>query len=138
MTLRAVSFLSDPAPAPVQGPSVATLSAPARAQLVALREAARWTRARPHRPLMATGEAEAGHTDPYETLVQCLPQALAGPLVIYRHGEPGLSFDEAWVLGLLDRLAAEDWDSLQFLIARRVARPARVAVRVLLGACQTT
>jgi hypothetical protein len=70
-------------------------------------------------------------------MVECLPEAVGSSLVIYRVGEGNLSFDESWILAMLERVDATDWDSLHFLIARRVSRPFRVAVRVLLGACQT-
>lgn len=105
-------------------------------RLRALRGAARVTRTRPYRSLVETCLSGRERCDPYESLAECLPEALGRPLVIYRPAEPCVSFDEAWVLSMLERIDSADWDSLHFLIARRVCREMRVAVRVLLGACQ--
>lgn len=122
---------------------VSCLSDAGQRRLGLLRAAARAGRARPYQSLdMACAAWHAAEDAPrasqqaYETLVRCLPEALKRPLAIYRQGEPSLSFDEAWILSLFDRIAAEDWDSLHFLISSRTPRAARVALRVLLGACQ--
>lgn len=136
MSLHAVQLPRPQHPAKAPERSVASLSAAGRARLSALRAAARVTRTRPYRSLVETCLTERERTDPFESLVECLPEAVGRPLVVYRSGEGSLSFDEAWVLTMLDRIDSTDWDSLHFLIARRVSRPARVAVRVLLGACQ--
>ncbi|ABV95932.1 hypothetical protein Dshi_4222 (plasmid) [Dinoroseobacter shibae DFL 12 = DSM 16493] len=136
MSLHAVQTPAELRPARAPERPVSALSETGRARLAALREAARVARARPYRSLEATCLSERGRTDPYESLVECLPEAVARPLVIYRGAEDSLSFDEAWILTMLERIDSTDWDSLHFLIARRVCRPFRVAVRVLLGACQ--
>ena len=115
---------------------VSGLTAKDHARLQALRLAARRTRVSPHRSLEQTSLTAQDRTTPFASLTRCLPLALGHTPVIYRADEDSLSFDEAWVLRLLDRVDATDWESLHFLIARRVPRRARVAMRVLLGACQ--
>ncbi|WP_424972110.1 hypothetical protein [Dinoroseobacter sp. S76] len=136
MPLHAVPLSSDLRPAKAPERPVASLSKRSQAHLTALREAARTTRFRPYRSLEQTCLLDRHRAHPFESLTACLPEAIDRRLTIYRVGEDSLSFDEAWILAMLDRIDATDWDSLHFLIARRVCRPARVAVRMLLGACQ--
>lgn len=136
MPLHAVPLSTDLRPARAPERPVASLSAKSRARLRALRDAARRTRFRPYCSLEQTCLLDQHRVHPFESLAACLPQAIERRLTIYRVGEDSLSFDEAWILAMLDRIDATDWDSLHFLIARRVHRPARVAVRMLLGACQ--
>lgn len=136
MPLHAVPLSADLRPAKAPERPVAQVSKKSRARLDALREGARKTRFRPYRSLEQTCLLDRHRAQPFESLAACLPEALDRQLIIYRVGEDSLSFDEAWILSMLDRIDSTDWDSLHFLIARRVSRPARVAVRMLLGACQ--
>ncbi|WP_424966197.1 hypothetical protein [Dinoroseobacter sp. S375] len=136
MPPHAVPPAADLRPAKAPERPVAQLSEKGRARLTALRDAARQTRFRPYCSLEQTCLTDRHRAHPFESLAACLPEALDRRIIIYRLGEDSLSFDEAWILSMLDRIDATDWDSLHFLIARRVCRPARVAVRMLLGACQ--
>lgn len=52
-------------------------------------------------------------------LLRTLPQAIGRPLVMRQVGASP-SFDEMWLLRLLDRAIADDFDSLAFLVHSRV------------------
>lgn len=58
-------------------------------------------------------------------LLHVLPQALGRPLLIRRPGPARASFDEAWIIGLIEAAARDDTASLRFAIASRVARAYR-------------
>ena len=55
-----------------------------------------------------------------ETLVKCLPQALGARPVFYAPGEGEYSFDEAWLMRLIQSATGQDLDSFAFLIKSRV------------------
>lgn len=65
-------------------------------------------------------------------LVKVLGQSIAGTFRFNPPGSADTSFDEAWLLRLLDRTRAGDLSSLAFLLHRRVARPYHAVVRTLL------
>ena len=60
-----------------------------------------------------------------ETLVKCLSQALGKKPVFYAPGVRTVSFDEAWLMRLVQSSAGADFDSFAFLIRSRVPHVAR-------------
>jgi hypothetical protein len=58
-------------------------------------------------------------------LVRTLPEGLGRRLAIRRPGEARLSFDEAWLLSLLDASARGDAASTAFLLRSRASSPCR-------------
>ncbi|WP_227284085.1 hypothetical protein [Boseongicola sp. H5] len=67
-----------------------------------------------------------------QALFRALPGLLPGGLRLYAPGDAQVSFDEAWLLQLLNRARAGDLDSLTFLIGRRIAPHARRQVAFLI------
>lgn len=61
------------------------------------------------------------------------PDALGG-LRLFQLGATELSFDEKWLLAALTACARQDTDSLTFLLTRRLQKPARRQVGVLIMA----
>ena len=55
-----------------------------------------------------------------ETLVKCLCQALGKKPVFYAPGVREVSFDEAWLMRLIQSSAGADFNSFEFLIRSRV------------------
>ncbi len=55
-----------------------------------------------------------------EALLRTLSHALGRRTVFFRAGCESLSFDEAWLLRLIDCFASGDLDSVTFLLHRRV------------------
>ncbi|MHA3916119.1 hypothetical protein [Halovulum sp. GXIMD14793] len=69
--------------------------------------------------LLAVNENRAA--DGYAVaLIRTLPQAIGRPPVLRQAGASP-SFDEIWLLRLLDRAIADDFDSLAFLVHSRVS-----------------
>lgn len=66
-------------------------------------------------------------------LLRCLGQALGHQPVFHRVDALEVSFDEAWLIQLLDRLAAGDASSAGFLLMRRVPLAYRRPLIVLLN-----
>ena len=66
-----------------------------------------------------------------QALFRALPTLLPNGFRLYRPGDDQVSFDEAWLLQLLDRARAGDTDSLTFLIKRRIPRHAERQVAFL-------
>lgn len=60
-------------------------------------------------------------------------EALGG-LRLYEPGASDVSFDEMWLLAALQAGAREDRDSLTFLLARRLQKPARRHIGALIMA----
>ncbi|APG48937.1 hypothetical protein [Phaeobacter porticola] len=73
-----------------------------------------------------------------DTLVKCLPEALTRRIKWFRPGTVEISFDEAWVLRCLCRIADEDLDSLKFLLASRIEPSKRRYIGFLLGRISET
>jgi len=65
------------------------------------------------------------------SLVATAPQVTGRHLTFYRPGEADVSFDEAWLLALVEAAARGDGDSLRFLTIRHVAPPARARIAFL-------
>lgn len=65
-------------------------------------------------------------------LAKGLAQALGARPVIRPTGSSELSFDEAWLLRLLERAQARDSESVAFLVSSRVAHRHRAALVFLL------
>jgi len=66
-----------------------------------------------------------------EALLRLLPVATGRRVTFRRPGAGSRSFDEAWVLTLLDSIRAGDADSVRFALASRVATHMRRPVRFL-------
>lgn len=67
-----------------------------------------------------------------ETLVRCLPQAIGRIPRFHRPGAQELTFDEAWLMRLLDSVVHKDEASYEFLMRSRVERFARRSLAFLL------
>ncbi|WP_138468980.1 hypothetical protein [Poseidonocella sp. HB161398] len=65
-------------------------------------------------------------------LLRVLGQALGQRPVFLRPGSDTTSFDEDWLMRLLDRLESGDHDSVHFLLRRRVPHDYRRSVAFLL------
>ncbi|WP_260085062.1 hypothetical protein [Phaeobacter inhibens] len=68
-----------------------------------------------------------------DTFVKCLPEALPRRIKWFRPGTTEISFDEAWVLRCLSRVAAQDYDSLGFLLRSQIDPARRRYIGFLLG-----
>ena len=68
-----------------------------------------------------------------EVLMRCLSQALGRRPVLFRTGEPVISFDEAWLMALARSLRDGDASSATFLLHSRVPAHARRPLIFLLG-----
>ena len=67
-----------------------------------------------------TQDKTVAHRAYAETLVKCLSQALGTKPVFYAPGVSEISFDEAWLVRLIQSSASGDLDSFVFLIRSRV------------------
>ena len=65
-------------------------------------------------------------------LLRTLGQALGKRLVIHRPGSAEVSFDESWLIRLIERLECGDTDSFTFLLSRRIPHENRRSVAFLL------
>lgn len=70
-------------------------------------------------------DRETARTAHIEVLTRCLIQALGRRPVFYRPGVSEISFDEAWLMRLVETAANDDLASFTFLIRSRVLKPAR-------------
>ncbi|MBS1302708.1 hypothetical protein [Loktanella sp. SALINAS62] len=64
-------------------------------------------------------------------LVKILPQVLERRPVIWRPGTRGATFDEEWLLAVVDAVRRGDVDSERFLLRRRVKPASLHTVRLL-------
>lgn len=64
-------------------------------------------------------------------LLRTLGQALGKRLVIHRPGSAEVSFDERWLLRVIERLESGDTDSFTFLLSRRIPHEYRRSVAFL-------
>ncbi|MBE3640514.1 hypothetical protein [Mangrovicoccus algicola] len=65
-------------------------------------------------------------------LLRVLGQALGHRPVFHRAGAAARSFDEVWLMRVIDRLEVGDHDSVAFLLGRRVPQDYRRSVAFLL------
>lgn len=65
-------------------------------------------------------------------LLRTLGQALGKRPVIHGPGSAEISFDESWLIRLIDRLECGDTDSFTFLLSRRIPHEHRRSVAFLL------
>ena len=72
-----------------------------------------------------------------ETLVRSLPEILGRRPVFRRVGEVELSFDELWLMRIMDRIAAGDQDSVGFLLRSRLSGESLRWIRFLLSKLST-
>ncbi len=68
-----------------------------------------------------------------DVLMRTLPEALGHQPVFHRPGTSERSFDEAWLMRLIERVEAGDADSATFLAARRVDRVQRRSLLFLVS-----
>ncbi len=61
-------------------------------------------------------------TDPVAVLLRALPDRLGKRLVFFEPGASDVSFDERWVLNLLDALRQRDTDRYQFAMLSRLTK----------------
>ncbi|MEM9047111.1 MAG: hypothetical protein AAGC92_00200 [Pseudomonadota bacterium] len=78
-----------------------------------------------------TEEAEAAGCS---ALIRVLGQALEKSPVFFKPGVDPLSFDEAWLVSIIDARLRGDLDSVAFLVLRRVAPEKRRAFMLLIDA----
>lgn len=105
--------------------------------LAVLRKEAARCRVAPHLDLfeacsLLTMDEEKAAKRYATALLRTLAQALGQRAVVHMPGSNEISFDEAWLLRLLERLSADDSDSAGFLLSRRVPQPYRRPVIFLL------
>ena len=72
---------------------------------------------------------------PLGVLLQRLPAMLGRRLVFHEHGARDVSFDEAWLLNLLDAVRSADEDRYRFALLSRMPRDRASALHFLV--CQT-
>ncbi|WP_179379356.1 hypothetical protein [Jannaschia marina] len=116
-----------------------TRSAPPPA-IALLRLAALDCRAAPRQALHACAVLahEAGPIEHCMMLARALQSASDRRFVLWEPGSEGLSFDEGWLMALLEARTRGDGDSERFLLARRVRPQAWPVLRLLLdGMCDT-
>lgn len=82
--------------------------------------------------MLATDRQIAGRAC-LDTLLRTLEQGLGRAPVIYCETCPQLSFDERWILALLDAHRRGDRDSSAFLLCSRLPRAARRHVAFLIA-----
>ena len=80
---------------------------------------------------LLTTDTQEAQTAYAETLMRCLPQAIGKRPVVYTPGTQDLSFDEAWLLRLIEAAGREDEPSFTFLLQSRVAPHARRSITFL-------
>ena len=104
-----------------------------RLRIVALqcRAAARLDLFRACDLLHATADTSA--TAYAEALVRTLSEGLNKPARFHAPGETELTFDERWLMSVLQAVRCMDRDSVVFLIHRRIRLPARHAFRLILA-----
>jgi hypothetical protein len=76
-------------------------------------------------------EPEAAAAAYARALLRILPAATGRRIIFHRPGVESLTFDEAWLLRLIEAIRGRDGDSLRFAICSRVARGMRGPVRFL-------
>jgi hypothetical protein len=68
-----------------------------------------------------------------DTLLRTLEQGLGRAPVIYCEACPQMSFDERWIMALLDAQGRHDQDSFAFLLCSRLPRPTRRHIGFLIA-----
>jgi len=71
--------------------------------------------------------------DPLGQIVLTAPQGMGRSMKFYRPGTADISFDEAWLLSLVDAARRGDALSMRFMTGRRVAPQARDSVLFLVS-----
>ncbi len=66
-------------------------------------------------------------------LIRCFGQVLGVRPVFYRPGTVQMSFDEAWLMRLVQCRRNGEWDSFQFLLRSRVGKDQRRNMAFLIG-----
>lgn len=126
--LYALAPVSLRTPRPAPGP------AHQGALLFALRELAGRCSALPHLDFFtASSEPCKTFRERATRLLRVLDQALGRRPVFLRPGESATSFDERWLLAVIEAQTQGDRDSLEFLLCRQVGASKRRLFRVLLA-----
>lgn len=68
-------------------------------------------------------------------LLRFLPVALGKRVVFHRPGAQSLTFDEAWLMRLVNAVRTDDQDAIYFALSSRVARHLRAPMRRLAELC---
>ena len=113
------------------------LSPEMKADLAALRMAALSCRSAARLDVFEACASLSLEPDPSvstEALIRALPQAFGLRPVLFRPGNPAVSFDEAWLLRLIDAQRMGRTDDAAFLLTSRVAASMRRHVGFLAGA----
>ena len=102
-----------------------------------LRHVARTTRCKGYVDMFGACAALSGNRQvaaqaASDVLMRCLAQALGRRPILYREGEPEISFDEAWLMTLSSSLRKGDTSSATFLLHSRVPVYARRNLMFLL------
>jgi len=129
--------------APTQSPetgnalSFCALTPKGSAMLAVLRDEAARCRVAPHLDLFEACSLltldETKASERFATaLLRTLSQALGQRVIVHSPGSGEISFDEAWLLRLMERLSAGDNDSAAFLLSRRVPQMYRRSLIFLL------
>lgn len=104
-----------------------------RATLSLIRFAARACRASARLDLeRACAIIDATPDTALHALISALPDALRQPFRVYGLHEVDLTFDERWLLSVIDAMRRNDMDSVWFLVTRRVPLHSRRWLIVLL------
>ncbi|MEM9853782.1 MAG: hypothetical protein AAF841_04935 [Pseudomonadota bacterium] len=65
-------------------------------------------------------------------MIRVVSQAVEGHVVFLCPGSPHMTFDEEWLMRLLDRASRQDTTSVEFLLRRRVCRRHHHAFRSII------
>ncbi|MEM8554150.1 MAG: hypothetical protein AAGF71_04910 [Pseudomonadota bacterium] len=124
------AFASDTTTSTAPADRVSDLTAEQQTWLKNIRRLAGRARVEPqldmHRACLQIG-AKPCDTDGVcvQSLLRTLSQAIGRRAIFHATDAQQISFDEAWLLRLWERMAADDTDSVGFLLSSRVALPYR-------------
>ena len=82
---------------------------------------------------MLSGDRAQSHAAFRDALLRTLSQGLRRRPVLFRPGVPETSFDERWLLALIDSVIRDDAPSIRFLSASRIAAHARRSLLFLVA-----
>ncbi|MEM9436396.1 MAG: hypothetical protein AAGA15_05090 [Pseudomonadota bacterium] len=68
------------------------------------------------------------------SMIRVVSQAVEGHVIFLAPGAPHMTFDEEWLMRVLDRARERDFVSVEFLLRRRVARQHHHSFRAIIRA----
>ncbi|SLN51258.1 hypothetical protein PSJ8397_02680 [Pseudooctadecabacter jejudonensis] len=83
---------------------------------------------------LLSGERSVAQDAHARALTRGLHQALGRRPLFYRSGEVDVTFDEAWIIRAISASRTGDFDSFQFLLRSRIAKPYRRQIAFLVHA----